>query len=220
MKVHCLFEQSGTFKNEFIKLGFPSFDYDILNDFNQTDFRVDLFNEITRCFYNKPSIFDDFSSSDLIFAFFPCIRFEDQSLLLFRCDNASVSHYPPEQKCLYDIKLMSELSNLYILFHQLVYIAYKHNFKLIIENPYSTQHFLYRYSFLKPTWIDYDRRLRGDYFKKPTQFYFINFIPKNNFVSEALSYNRSPKTVDHQSTVYRSLIHKDYARRFIKEFIL
>ena len=30
-KVHCLFEQSGTFKNEFIKLGIPAEDYDIHN---------------------------------------------------------------------------------------------------------------------------------------------------------------------------------------------
>lgn len=27
---HCLFEQSGTFKNEFLKLGIPAFDYDIM----------------------------------------------------------------------------------------------------------------------------------------------------------------------------------------------
>lgn len=46
MKVHCLFEQSGTFKNEFKKLGYEAFDYDILNDFNQTDYVVDLFAEI------------------------------------------------------------------------------------------------------------------------------------------------------------------------------
>lgn len=28
--VHCLFEQSGTFKKEFLKLGFKAYDYDIL----------------------------------------------------------------------------------------------------------------------------------------------------------------------------------------------
>ena len=33
MIVHCLFEQSGTFKNEFKKLGYKAYDYDILNDF-------------------------------------------------------------------------------------------------------------------------------------------------------------------------------------------
>ena len=46
MKVHCLFEQSGTFKNEFKKLGYEAFDYDIQNEFNQTDYVVDLFENI------------------------------------------------------------------------------------------------------------------------------------------------------------------------------
>lgn len=46
MKVHCLFEQSGTFKNEFKKLGIEAEDYDILNDFGETDHIMDLFAEI------------------------------------------------------------------------------------------------------------------------------------------------------------------------------
>ena len=45
-KVHCFFEQSGTFKNEFIKLGIPAEDYDIQNNFGQTDHVIDLFDEI------------------------------------------------------------------------------------------------------------------------------------------------------------------------------
>lgn len=45
-KVHCLFEQSGTFKNEFIKMGIPAEDYDIQNNFGQTDHQIDLFAEI------------------------------------------------------------------------------------------------------------------------------------------------------------------------------
>ena len=45
-KVHCFFEQSGTFKNEFIKLGIPAEDYDIQNEFGETDNVIDLFNEI------------------------------------------------------------------------------------------------------------------------------------------------------------------------------
>lgn len=45
-KVHCLFEQSGTFKNEFIKLGIPAEDYDIQNNFGETDHVIDLFTEI------------------------------------------------------------------------------------------------------------------------------------------------------------------------------
>lgn len=46
MIIHCLFEQSGTFKNEFKKLGYEAYDYDVLNDFGETDYQVDLFKEI------------------------------------------------------------------------------------------------------------------------------------------------------------------------------
>jgi hypothetical protein len=46
MIAHCLFEQSGTFKNEFKKLGIEAYDYDILNDYGETDHQVDLFEQI------------------------------------------------------------------------------------------------------------------------------------------------------------------------------
>lgn len=52
-KVHCLFEQSGTFKNEFKKLGIDAYDYDISNDFGQTDHVVDLFSEIVGGYEKK-----------------------------------------------------------------------------------------------------------------------------------------------------------------------
>ena len=74
-KVHCFFEQSGTFKNEFIKLGIPAEDYDIQNNFGETDHIIDLFGEIEAAYDDKPSIFDNIRGGDLIMAFFPCIRF-------------------------------------------------------------------------------------------------------------------------------------------------
>ena len=46
MIAHCLFEQSGTFKNEFKKLGYEAYDYDLLNDFGETDYQLDLYSEI------------------------------------------------------------------------------------------------------------------------------------------------------------------------------
>ena len=49
-KVHCLFEQSGTFKNEFRKLGYAAEDYDIQNDFGETDHVIDLFAEIDKAY--------------------------------------------------------------------------------------------------------------------------------------------------------------------------
>lgn len=57
-KVHCFFEQSGTFKNEFIKLGIPAEDYDIQNNFGETDHVEDLFKAIEDAYDDKPSLFD------------------------------------------------------------------------------------------------------------------------------------------------------------------
>ena len=57
-KVHCFFEQSGTFKNEFIKLGIPAEDYDIQNNFGETDHTDDLFMAILDAYDGKPSLFD------------------------------------------------------------------------------------------------------------------------------------------------------------------
>ena len=57
-KAHCFFEQSGTFKGEFIKLGIPAEDYDIQNNFGQTDHVIDLFAEIEKAWDGKPSLFD------------------------------------------------------------------------------------------------------------------------------------------------------------------
>lgn len=57
-KVHCFFEQSGTFKNEFIKLGIPAEDYDIQDNFGQTDHVVDLFENILSPDYARNFICD------------------------------------------------------------------------------------------------------------------------------------------------------------------
>lgn len=81
-KVHCFFEQSGTFKNEFIKLGIPSEDYDIQNEYGQTDHQIDLFKEIRDGWDGKPSVFDGITPDDLIMAFFPCIYFEGLRLII------------------------------------------------------------------------------------------------------------------------------------------
>ena len=49
-KVWCLFEQSGTFKNEFKKLGYDAVDVDIQNNFSETDYQIDIFSEIEKAY--------------------------------------------------------------------------------------------------------------------------------------------------------------------------
>ena len=58
-KVWCMFEQSGTFKNEFKKLGIPAVDIDIQNNFGETDHQDDLFKAIEDAYDGKPSLFDN-----------------------------------------------------------------------------------------------------------------------------------------------------------------
>ena len=57
-KVWCLFEQSGTFKNQFKLLGYDAVDVDIQNNFGETDYQIDLFKEIEDAYDGKPSLFD------------------------------------------------------------------------------------------------------------------------------------------------------------------
>ena len=85
-KLHRFFEQAGTFKNEFIKLGIPAEDYDIQNNFGQTDHVVDLFQAIEDAYDGKPSLFDNIRGGDLIMAFFPCIFFCECNTINFRLD--------------------------------------------------------------------------------------------------------------------------------------
>lgn len=120
---HCFFEQSGTFKNEFKKLGFIAYDYDILNQFNETDYTLDIFDEIEKAYNNEQSIFDNIYESDMILAFFPCTRFEDQIIISFRGQNGGTRNWTDEQRLEYDLKLHKELSKLYELITKLVIVC-------------------------------------------------------------------------------------------------
>lgn len=227
MKYHCFFEQSGTFKNEFKKLGYKAYDYDILNDFNETDYVIDLFDEIEKGYDNKPSIFENFKQKkDFIIAFFPCIRFEEQILLYFRGEASTQKKWSLEHKLEYDLKLHNELHSLYSYITKLVIICTRKNIPLIIENPYGSQHYLTRYWCIRPAFIDKNRFLNGDYYEKPTQYWFINCEPKNNFIFEPLEFvekkvimhAKKENNISHQKM--RSMIHPQYANRFIRQYII
>ena len=236
MRVHCLFEQSGTFKNEFKKLGYEAYDYDILNDFGQTDFVIDLYQEIRGGYEGEPSIFDGIDQKDMILAFFPCIRFENQIMLGFRGQQYQQKDWTYKQKMEYDMKLLSELKQNYDLVNQMFIICIDRNLRLVMENPYSEEHFLRRYWCYPPSIIDKDRRESGDYFAKPTQYWFLNCEPENNMIFEFVEQHQI-KVIERKKDSWsskrdweqtgattqkeaRSMMHPDYANRFIREFIL
>lgn len=234
MIVHCLFEQSGTFKNSFKKYGIEAYDYDILNEFGETDYVTDLLKEIENGYQGEPSLFDKISHNDLIFCFFPCIRFESQIMLAFRGQSHGMEKWDYRQKMEYDMKLLNELKYMYDLVNKMFIICIDKGLKLIMENPYSEEHFLRRYWCYSPAIIDKDRRNNGDYYKKPTQYYFLNCEPQNNLVFESVGYNaiecrdaiktmkkeHYAKTGANNKKTARSMIHPQYADRFIRQYIL
>ena len=226
MNAWCLFEQSGTFKNEFKKFGIEAFDVDIQNEFGQTDFIVDLFHDIDVAFEGgADTIFDRIDQNDVVLAFFPCTRFECQIKLYMSGDSYGLNKWTDERKLNYAMKLHEELCLFYRTFARMFIVAIRKGIKMIVENPYTQPHYLTAYFPIKPTMLDKDRSMNGDYYKKPTQYWFINCKPQTNMLLEAEDW-RSPITIDNPSingasrTTSKSMIHPSYARKFIYNNIL
>ena len=178
-KVHLMFEQSGVFKNEFKKLGYEAYDYDIQNEFNETDFVIDLFLEIENAYDNKPSIFDNITSDDLIMAFFPCIYFTGYTNpLYFTLGNKNYKNLTLREKLDKILQRGKDRQYFYEIITKLVGICLLRNLRLIIENPYDNSlHYLHNNFFKEPDLIDNNRTLRGDNFIKPTGYWFFNCEP-------------------------------------------
>ena len=185
-KVHCFFEQSGTFKNEFIKLGIPAEDYDIQNNFGQTDHAVDLFKEIESAYDGLPSIFDSITKDDLIMAFFPCIRFCSVMEQLQHEDFYDAGHrrqknfgtpeyYSQKWKVLRGFS--QERFHFYDIALKMTAVVQIKGLRMIIENPWHPTNFTNHFFFLRPSLIDKDRTRRGDYFRKPTAYWYVNCQP-------------------------------------------
>ena len=219
-KVHCFFEQSGTFKKTFQELGFPAFSYDIENTEN-VDFNVNLFNEIkSEITTHNSEIFKNIKSNDLVFAFFPCTYFSDQSQLLSRGDSFGQSKWSKEQKLKYSLNQMERRTEFYKYLCNLCIIAINKGFKLIIENPYGKVNFLKHFFPLKPGIIIKDRSEYGDFYKKPTQFFFINCEPEYKLLNEYDYKIIKNKIIKNEYGFARSIISKEFAKNFIKDFVI
>lgn len=178
-KIHCFFEQSGTFKKEFQKLGYEAYDYDIQNEFNETDFVIDLFLEIENAYDNKPSVFDIIFPDDLIMAFFPCIYFTGYTNpQYFTLGNNNYKNLTLRQKLDRILQRGKDRQYYYEIITKLVGVCLLRNLRLIIENPYdNSMHYLKNNFFKEPDLIDNNRTLRGDNFIKPTGYWFFNCEP-------------------------------------------
>lgn len=224
-KVYCFFEQSGTFKNEFIKLGIPAEDYDNQNNFGQTDHVIDLFGEIEKAYEGGASIFDSISSDDLIMAFFPCIYFSCMSQMDLSWTAKNYRRLSGREAT---EKILERVHNREVYFTLLIkmcQVARERKLRLVFENPYSLQTFLKSGFIQAPAVVDENRTLRGDYFIKPTAYWYINCEPtkgksfqKPKEVKRLMWEKKSPQAG--VCSEERSMISPDYARNFICDFII
>lgn len=184
--VHCFFEQSGTFKNEFIKLGIPAKDYDIQNNFGETDQVMDLFAEIENAYRGGQSIFDSITCDDLIIAFFPCIKFcsvmeQYQHEDMYDAANRKNKNFgtPEYYKRKWSVlrNYSQERFYFYDIALKMTAVVQIKGLRMIIENPWHPTNFTNHFWFVRTSLIDNDRTRRGDYFRKPTAYWFINCEP-------------------------------------------
>lgn len=214
---HLFFEQSGTFRDEFLNLGIPAIDYDLDNQFGKTDVIVDLFAQIERAYAGKVSVFDVILPDDIIIAFFPCTYFCGHNEMFFCGTNYNYRQLTKPQildKILERAQLRHEY---YVTLLKLCKVVEERGLRLIVENPYNAHHY-WRFNFpYKPAVIHMNRRLYGDRFKKPTQYLFVNCSPAGK---SSLQLDKPEEYVMEKEGIERSIISPDYARNFICDHVL
>lgn len=219
--VHCLFEQSGRFRDYFRSIGYEAYDYDIENMFDTTDYVVDLFSEIEKAHKNEISIFDNITSNDLIIAFFPCTYFSGQNDLFFNRTASQFKVWSNEKVDAYMVERERERARYLELLNKLVDIVENRNFKIIIENPYTNNYLLTINRFSKPKIIIQNRRVYGDYYVKPTMFYYFGLEPTYiTSKAQVLKKGQKKMKVKDEVGITRSLMSKEFVENFIEKYIL
>ena len=224
-KVHCFFEQSGTFKREFIKLGIPAEDYDIQDNFDETDHVIDLFAEIENAYDGKPSVFDNITPDDLIMAFFPCIYFCAPSQMLFSFTHRNYKNFSMKERTDKILERAEKREQFYKIAVKMMSVAKMRELRLVMENPWSEQTYLKANFVAAPSLVDKNRTLRGDYFVKPTAYWFVNSEPTNGYSYQNDKERKritsiAPPEQAGVCSEERSMISPDYARNFICDFII
>ena len=158
-------------------------------------------------------------------AFFPCIYFCENNQLYFTGNHKNLKHLSVKGKADAIIERSRNRQYLYELCIKLFSTCEMKGLRLIVENPYAAQHYLVENFPYKASIIDRNRRLRGDFFNKPTQYWFVNCSPSNGFSMQEAGELRKVSNSKSGAKAglcseERSMISHDYARNFICDFIL
>lgn len=162
----------------------------------------------------------------MIFAFFPCIYFETIQQIDFSLQRNGTLNKPIEKRIEYALDRLNKRTLFHSLLYKLLSICSQRKIRLIIENPATTPNYLISgQNFPPPTFIDKNRLLRGDYFKKPTAYWYFNCEPTygesyQNDKKQKLINKTKPAPKAGLCSEARSMISSDYARNFICDFIL
>lgn len=141
-------------------------------------------------------------------------------------DTINIQSMDVAQQCEVVIDRIAKRERLYLLIHKLYAIARIRGLRLIIENPATQPHYLlFSQNFIKPTFVDRNRMLRGDYFVKPTAYWFVNCemtygFSRQNDKERKLVWNCKRGKGNGLCSEERSMISPDYAQNFICDFIL
>lgn len=172
------------------------------------------------------SVFDTITHDDLIMAFFPCIYFESLQQTCFDLTSINYRNKTMCERIELTLERLDKRTMFHALLYKLLWIAFRKRLRLIIENPATEPNYLMTgQNFPKPTMIDKNRMLRGDYFVKPTAYWFVNCEPTYGC---SFQKDKKQKTITSSKSspqagicnMERSLISSDYARNFICDFIL
>lgn len=113
----------------------------------------------------------------------------------------------------------------YSLICKMCGIVMERNIKMVLENPWNGATYLKQNFVTTPTIVDNNRMLRGDYFSKPTAYWFFNCTPTHGL---SMQKDKKQKKIASSKAAPqaglcsedRSMISPDYARNFICDFIL
>lgn len=215
--VWCLFEQSGTFAGEFRERGKTAFDVDIENRFGKTDIVEDLLASLCYTNASADSVLNKIRKDDFIMAFFPCTYFTDQSQLVSRGDGYTMKDWSVQEKISRSEQEMWKRARYYQGFCNLFEYAIDAGCKMVVENPYGRCNFLRQYFPIRPAVVIQDRRVFGDAYKKPTQFFFLNCRPASK-LSQTVAADIKKNLVEDSWGFNRSIISPLFAKMFVQNY--
>ena len=147
-------------------------------------------------------------------------------MMYFSLDSLNNKHKKQYERVQDAMDRLEKRTYFHTLLYKMIYLSSRIGFRLVIENPATQPNYIVgQQNFPKPTLIDSNRMERGDYFVKPTAYWFFGCEPtygysfQNDKKQRIITERKCGKEAGICSEE-RSMISPDYARNWICDFIL